>query len=636
MSGVTVLFARGGNGVNRSELEVMLDRIDHRGPDGRSAWCDGRVGLGHQQLASTPQAVYDDQPYRDGGLVVTADARLDNRPELFDRLAVEGAPETVPDSQLLLDAYRAWGERCVEEFAGAYSFVIYDEDRERLFCARDHFGVKPFYYHVDEDLFAVASEKKALLSLPSVPGAVDEMKIGDFLVDYYEDRARSFFQSIKRLPPASAITVEPTATNKTQYWDLDPTRRVTLESDAAYERRFRELFERAVRSRLRTKGRVGAALSGGMDSSSITVVARDLLPDSQPLQTFSNVFDDAPSSDEREFIETVTTRDGIESHYVFLDDVGALVDEQQLRTYFDKPPHNTMHFGAWERTKRAAEVDVDAVLGGALGDSAIGYGLGLLPQLLWTGRWRYLYSELRAMSDVVNAPAKEMFVRHALSDVVPYRVGRLRRRLNGDPVGTEAANPTLDHEFVKRTGLGERYVPPGARGAAVTPRSRRRQRRSLLTGKNATNFEAIDLIHAAFGIEPRFPFADKRLVEYSLAIPPSQQFSDGWTRSIGRRALDDLLPDKIQWRPWKTFLNEAFWNALSRERSRLNSLVDDPAPVGEYLDDTALRASHQRFEEDPQSRDARALWRALALSVWLDEYGSATDCESRTRIGQIK
>jgi len=284
-----------------------------------------------------------------------------------------------------------------------------------------------------------------------------------------------------------------------------------------------------------------------------------------------------------------------------------------------------MHFAVWERTKRAADAGMTAVLDGALGDSATGYGLGLLPELLRTGRWQHLYRELNAMAEVVDAPVRHLFARHVLSAFVPDRVTQFRRRLRGDPPPLDADNPTLNPSFVERAGLRARHRDDRRQNILFAPRARTLQRQSLLTGRNTTNFEALDLIHAAFGIEPRYPFTDVRLVEFSLAIPPTQQFADGYTRSIIRRALADLLPETVQWRPWKTPVNEAFWNALGRER-RLNDIDNPNTVLAEYLDIDALAAARDRFEADPTSKDARALWRALSLSVWLDEYHpSASD-----------
>ena len=622
MSGFVSLFDRTESGVSRKQLQNMNHAIRHRGPDGGGMWCDAHIGLGHQQLQSTPESRFDSQPRRENGLTLTGDIRIDNRSELLKHLSVSERPEKVPDSQLLLDAYREWGTGCIGHIYGAFAFAIWDDDESQLFMARDRLGVKPLYYHLSPDAFAAASEKKGLLTLSSVSGAIDETKIGDFLIAMYEDRERTFFQSIARLPPAHTMVVDSTEMELSQYWDLDPTRTISMNSDAAYERRFRELFEQAVKACLRTNVSVGTSLSGGIDSSSVTVVARELLPETETLHTFSNVYDDAPSSDEREFIESVVKREGIESHYVFPEQTRGLLDIDEMETYLDQPPHNTMHFAVRGRTRRAAENDVGVVLGGEIGDSAIGYGLGVLPELFWTGRWPQLYAELRSMADILDAPVKHLFKRHVLTTLIPEPVGRWRKKLSNQYQPLAEENPTLNPQFVERIGLLDRYESQRASGSSVMPRARRLQRRSLLTGRNTTNFEVLDLIHAACGVEPRYPFADARLLEFSLAIPATQQFSDGWTRSIVRRSLGDRLPEEVQWRPWKTSVSEAFWNALSEENDRIAELCDNSTWQPQYIDSEALKASHSDFQEEPASQDARALWRALSLSLWLEEYGS--------------
>ena len=631
MSGIVALFERTGGRVGRGELRAMLDRMAHRGPDGRGSWIDGPACLGHQSLAATPQAVDDDQPRSTDGTVLTADLRLDNRPALVDRLPVRG-PE-VPDSDLLLAAYERWGSGCVDELVGAFAFAVWDANREALFCARDHFGVKPLYYSLTDEYVAVASEPKSLLALSRVDGSVDDGKIGEFLTGVHGDTERTVYEGIRRLPPAHAMVVESDGDRKWRYWDLDPTRTVELETDAAYERRFRDLFEQAVRSRLRTNGTVGTSLSGGLDSSSVTVVAREQLPASEPLHTFSNVFDEAPSSDEREFIETVTDRDGIEPHYVFLDDVGTLVDDPAVQRHLDVPPHNTMHFGAWELAARAESEDVGVLLEGALGDSAVDYGLGLLAEWFRTGRWLRLARELRAMGEVAGAPARHLFVRHAVSPLVPDRFDRLRRRLRGQPILEAERNPALAQAFVERTDLRRRVRELTADGPAYRESGRRRQYRSIKSGLLTATFETNDLIAAAHGFEPRHPFADKRLVEFSLAIPPSQKLMDGWTRSILRRALADSLPEKIRRRPWKTQMNEAFTNALLTDRGRIGRLLDDPGPLAEYFDIDRLRTMYESLGDGATTRDRRTLWRALSLYEWFEAGGPErpTTSENKNR-----
>lgn len=620
MSGVVCVFDRTGGGLASEALPAAVDAIDHRGPDGRGEWTDGHVGIGHQQLRTTPESAFASQPEHEAGFVLAADARLDNRPELLEALSITEPPERVPDSQLLLAAYREWGEACVDRVLGAFAFVVWDADAGTIFCARDHLGVKPLYYHIDDDLFAVASAPKALLSIPGVSMDISDVAVGDFLLHRFEEQTTSYFESIRRLPPAHAMFVENDAERRRRYWDLDATRTVTLDSDAAYERRFRELFERAVERRLRSEGPVGADLSGGLDSSSIAVTARALLQRSEPLYTFSDVYDEASSSDEREFIETVTRRDGIISEYIFLDDAGIVVDADDVQRYLDHPPHDTTHFGKWERAKRVSDTGVRVQLKGELGDETVSHGLAYLPELLKTGRWLRLHRELSALSEAVGTPERRLLRGNAVAPLVPTRARRLARRVRGEPVLTERANPTLDPGFVRDCDLRERYRSLEPVVPLLDQSARYQQRQSLLSGRLTATFETVDQISAAFGVEPRYPFADVRLVEFCLAIPPSQQLSDGWTRSIIRRSLGDLLPDKIQWRPWKAMPGEAFNNALRNDDRQIQELLREPGPLARYLDVEALEASYERFADTGGGVDSLALRKALALSVWLQEH----------------
>lgn len=628
MSGLVAVLDRDGGSVDRDRLRAALDRIDHRGPDGRGAWRDGPVGLGHQQLRSTPEARVDDQPHRDGDLVVTGDTRLDNRDELFRALDVPSGGEPTPDSHLLLDAYREWGTACVDHLVGAFAFAVWDGAAGRLFCARDHFGVKPLYYHRSADVFAAASEIKSVLAEPSVPRSLDETRVGDVLVGLFGDKTNTTYESVRRLPPAHATVVDADGAETWQYWDLDPTRTVSLDSDAAYERRFRELFERAVADRLRTPDPVGVTLSGGMDSSSVTVMARDRLPADRPLHTFSWAFDDAPESDEREYVEPVVARDGITPHDVSTNDAEALGDADEVFRYFDEPPHNPMHFAWWETLDRASTVGVGTLLTGALGDSAVSYGLGLFPDLFRAGRLGTLYGQLGALSDRRGASVPTLFKRLVVLPMVPDPVLRRIRALRGQRVLEDRWNPTLDPAFVDRTGLRARHRDAHEDWDTFRQTARRQQYESVTQGLSVAELEEIDLRAAAFGVEPRHPFADKRLVEFSLATPAAQQFSDGFTRSMVRRSLDDLLPEKVRTRLGKTSVSEGFWRALAREDDRLRAMLDRPGRLAEFVDLDALRAAYDRFAADDAETDhheARALWRALSLWEWL----ARTEFEAR-------
>ncbi len=622
MSGFVALFNRGGNDIARGNLLSMLDSIEHRGPDGRGVWMDNAIGLGHQQLQSTPESRFDNQPYRDDGLVVVSDARLDNREELLTQFDPQNETHTIPDSQLLVSAYRKWGTNCVDHLIGAFAFVVWDEEAQTVYCARDHMGVKPMYWYRDEEFFAVGSEVKALLTQPFIKKELDEVKVGDFFVGRFGDKKNTYYKNINRLSPAHAMTVASDSSETWQYWDLDPSRTIELESDAAYERRFRELFQQAVECRLRTPDPVGTTFSGGMDSSSIAVMARDLLPSEEPLHTFSWVFDEASDSDEREYIESLVDRDGIVPHYLFLDDVGVLVDSGEVFQYLDEPAFNAMHYGWWEQSKAAADTGVGVLLDGAMGDSATSYGFGLLPELLRTGRvWR-LKTEIQGLADNWNSSRYQLFKRKALAPLVPDPVRRKRKQFRGDPVLESKRAPALNPEFVEEIGLRSRHKRLYEDWSLFGETARQQQYNSLTMGSTVANFETINARHSRFGIEPRHPFTDKRLLEFSLAIPASQQLSNGYTRSIIRRSLSDLLPKKIKERKWKTNVSEAFWLALSVDIDRFEEIFTDPGYLSRCLDMSQIQTAYDEFQVDgdQDNHEARSLWKALSLWLWLQHH----------------
>ena len=186
MSGIVGLVTRGGEPVKRLELEGMLTSLAHRGPDGTGVWCEGPAGLGHLMLWTTPESLLERLPLVSPGghLVLTADARIDNRADLIRTLALGGRPaEALTDSHLILAAYEKWGERCPEHLLGDFAFALWDARQHRLFCARDHMGVKPLYYYKSPRLFACASELKALFYLPEVPRRVNDMRVVDHLIE---------------------------------------------------------------------------------------------------------------------------------------------------------------------------------------------------------------------------------------------------------------------------------------------------------------------------------------------------------------------------------------------------------------------------------------------------------------------
>ena len=315
MSAIAGVFSRQGAPRRPGEVDGMLSVMASRGPDGSQTWSNDAVVLGHGALHATPEAVGEVMPLVDRatGNVIVADVRLDNRGELIDALGIDGPAAEIGDGRLLLDAYREWGEDCVDHLLGDFAFAIWDERRQQLFLARDHFGAKPLTYHCSEHLLALASDSRSVIGLEDVPVDVNRDRVFDFLVDEPEwiDTTSTFFAEVLRLPPAHVLTVTASDQRLRRYWHLPEPEMLRLRSDEEYEEATREVLDLAVRCRLRGRDDVGVVLSGGIDSSSIAATARS----QGRVRSYSAVWDPDDTT-ETAFIRATASRLSIDAHFV--------------------------------------------------------------------------------------------------------------------------------------------------------------------------------------------------------------------------------------------------------------------------------------------------------------------------------
>ena len=198
MSGIAGILEFDGKQVSHDELSRMVQALAHRGPDAQMAWSSGNIGLVHCMLHSTPESLNEIFPTELNGLHITADARIDNRNELILALASDRTiGKATPDSALILHAYLAWGEECVDRLLGDFAFAIWDPAKHQLFCARDHFGVKPFYYSRENGKrFVFSSSIRALESISGAGYEIDEHKVVDYILQEFKDKARTFYSCL--------------------------------------------------------------------------------------------------------------------------------------------------------------------------------------------------------------------------------------------------------------------------------------------------------------------------------------------------------------------------------------------------------------------------------------------------------
>ncbi len=666
MSGIVGLYYLNNRPLESLHLERMATSIAHRGPDEAGTWQRGPVGLGQRMLWTTPESLDEKLPLAayNNNLAITADARIDNRAELITRLELNDCPAAdIADSHLILAAYEKWGDHCPEHLAGDFAFAIWDNRRQSLFCARDHFGIKPFYYYQSEQLFAFGSEIKALLTLPDITPRLNELMVGYHLAAVVGDNAVTFYQDIFRLPPRHSLTITPEGAQLQPYWTPDPSRELRLGSDEEYAEAFREIFREAVTCRLRSAYPLGSELSGGLDSSSVTCMARKVMMEQgnqQPLHVFSAVNKDIPEADESEFINAVLAQGNMKPHTVYLDNISPLADMERVFWKGDETFTTPTVYIPWELCRQAQAQGVRVLLSGLDGDTLVSHGWEYLIDLARTARWDDFARETKAIDKHQHLPNKELLLidygfpyltemarkgrliafmqgvnglskhfnigrrglvrTYGLKPLAPAPIKRAWQALRGRSQPAQNGNSFINPDFARRIALDEHLASIAYTQSDLQPTARAEQSQAFISDVLPYMFEWSNRTRSTFSIEDRHPFADKRLAEFCLALPPEQKLHQGWTRLIMRRGMEGILPEKIQWRPGKTASSLPFINGFSDIAEGLleDVIVKEQAQLQAYVNIDPLRRLYNRFlARKATEADIMQIWQATTLALWL-------------------
>jgi asparagine synthase (glutamine-hydrolysing) len=612
MSGIGGVVRLDGAPVSRGAIESLANAVAHRGRDGQGVWSDTHAALVHAMLHTTPESVTEPQPFVEGELVITADVRLDDRA----RLLAELAPPKSGDAALIAAAYRRWGAGCVGHLEGDFAFAIWDAREQTLFCARDPFGVKSLVYaHVPGTLFAFGSVARVVLALEEVPRAVDETRIADYLAIHFADVERTFHEALRRLPGGCTLTLRDGGIDIQRYWSPESVRPLRLKSDAEYAEGFLEHFNRAVHDRMRVvrPSELGSMLSGGLDSTFISCVARNASPD--PLPVFSWIFSDAMEADEREYQQAVLATGGFRPVTLDSKELAASpwCDLDSLLP--DGPPYAPNYYLNAIAGSVGRDIGVTTFLDGLGGDSTISRGAARFTELFVRARPFTLARELRALGrrrgDEKSLP--RLFLANVAAPLMPPSLLQFALRLRGRAASGDPGLKLLHPRLAKLSGATRRRE----RLVVTTRQEHLAQFRAPLL---AEGLELFDRVMAAAGAEGRYPFFDRRLAEYCIALPGEQKFANGYDRIVARRAMEGIVPPAVQWRGGKGAPGLHVIEALRADRPRLDAIFfRDPSALAPYVDvDTLRRAYMELFSGRPiDFRTAIRLWSAATLGQWL-------------------
>jgi asparagine synthase (glutamine-hydrolysing) len=619
MSAICGIYFSDGRTVSSAELEEMIHSMRHRGPDRCNTFIQGNIGLCQAMLCTTPESLEEDQPYTEGHLTVVADARIDNREHLLKKLDL--SPDT-PDCRIILSAYRCWAEHCPEELLGDYAFAIWDEKKNRLFCARDHMGVRPLYYYRNlnpgKETFAFSSEIKALLQLPEVSKVINEDMVANYLATTFDYREITIYKEIKRLPAAHSLMLPG---QPVRYWRLDPTKRIRFSSDEEYAREFLKIFREAVLCRTRSAFPVGSTLSGGLDSSSVSCLASLALSgQGKILHTFSAIFPDAPECDETPYIREVLSKGNMEPHFIRADRVSPFCDIDRIFEELDEPYWMPNLF--WKRAvcQAAGQTNIRVLLDGFDGDTVISHGLFLLEEMFKSVNWINLWRELNALEKTLKIAPEKLIWSRCMAPLAPAWFARIYKKLRKH-TAYDYAKPYFNQDFAQRINLKKRldvqYIIPKT--------SQEDMRMTLEDGFLQYLLEAADQIAGAFSVQYGHPFFDKRVVEFSLALPSDQRLRRGYSRWIMRQALKGILPEKVRMRGDKADLSSNFDQRLiSIDGDILRNLASrNDHEVWEYACFDKFTKLYEQMLSEPLKGDTMPLWAVANLAQWLNRWKRA-------------
>src|ERR671928_65815 len=520
----------------------MAAELDHRGPDGSGSFAAEGVALGFRRLAIIDLSDAGNQPFasEDGALRLVHNGEVYNYRELRRELEAHGHRfRSATDTEVILAAYREWGERCVERFNGMWAFALWDGPRRRLFASRDRFGVKPFYYSLDGDRLAFASEPRAFRADPQTRLEPNPRAVREYLEQAYLDHTEeTFFAGIRKLPPAPSLVFEGGGLRLRRFWRLEPHDPPPGDPAEAV----RELFLDSVRLRLRSDVPLGTALSGGIDSSAIAVCVDHLLRTEAEnavavgarQRTFTAYFE-VPGFDERPYAEAVVERTRAEPHWISFSDEELVADLPRIVEAQGEPFGSTSICAGWYVMREAKRAGLTVMLDGQGGDEVLaGYRTHLgfrLADLLAQRRFAEPRAEIGSFRRVHGTAALATAIGRPFAPEALTRLVRSR---------TRGAGP-LVHPDLRGLPHSE-----GGNGSAFPDRLRRHQELILTRRGLPELLRYEDRNSMAHSLEARVPFLDYRLVELCFSLPGGELVGGGQTKAVLRRALADLLPSVVR------------------------------------------------------------------------------------------
>lgn len=616
-------FIGNGNFDRQTTMENMLNSIGHRGPDDRATFTASTLPLvfGHVRL-SIIDIKHGKQPMtsKDGRYTMVFNGEIYNYLELRQQLVQRGCQlDTFSDTEVLLHLFIHHGKTMLNDLNGMFAFAVYDNVEETVFMARDHFGVKPFYYYHDNETFAFASEIKALLKHPNIAASRNEKGLYEYLTFQMVLDEDTLFKGIKKLEPAHYLILkEGKVIEHEEYWKINYNNIDENKSEEEFADELLLLLQNSLSIQTRSDVPLGAYLSGGIDSSVVATLASKNYYSN--IDTFTGGFNISPEYDESRYAEIVS-KDISSNHHMIYPEAKDFMDTfEKLVYHMDEPAAGPGLFPQYMVSKLASE-HVKVVLGGQGGDEIFGgytrYAVAYLEQCLKGAIFETQEegNHVVTLSSIIdNLPSlrgyfpmiKNQFAK-GLFEPMDKRYYRLIDR-----------SPSLDKwyesDFLK--GRNEEVIFnkfSNVFNNPDTPSYFNKMTYYDLKTLLPSLLQVEDRMSMAVSVESRVPLLDRRIVELSAKMPPTMKFAQGKTKHMLIKSVQNVLPKQIIDRKDKmgfpTPLNE--WVAGPMKEYVLDILTSQKARERGLYKTNDIE---KQLSENPKfSRD---LWGILNLEIW--------------------
>lgn len=623
MSGFYGIINVAGQTVAPKQLSLMADILQHRALDGQFVYQSANVGMGYLHTRIFPQSAYERLPLQHQQCVLTGDIRLYNRAELCKQLAISASEQaTIPDSFLVIKSYEQWGKSCPTYLNGDFAFVIWDERRQEVFCAKSHTGICPFYYTFINGQFIFANELNAILSITTPP--LNEARLKDYYLGIHEGKQHeeTVHQNIFRLLSARTLTVTSQGVEVSErYWRLQPSHPIRYKKDEDYLSAFRELLTQSIRCRIPEEYKVGATLSGGLDSSGIVgIAAQELAKEQRTLYGASSVTPpgyQGITQDEKPYLRLMTQQyTNLENEEINTTAYSIFGSVEEATRKIALPLSVNYYVDA-ALSENLQGRGVRVVLAGVPGDVAVSYkGIQGFDSLLRQGKL------------ITLAAWGTNYLKHYPQSSLRFWLGLVYRQF----FSKKAAPPSFAVQQLQklyRSLFDEAFLPTSVIEAHfnsienTTPRNTyERMMQPFNADFGIASWEAIECFWAHRGIVQLLPYADIRLLEFLINIPEHLFVYKGWNRGLYRHALQDILPPAICWRTDKGIYANDYIDKLQVELVELQNLVAElNVPTYSFLPNVKELFEHINLQP---VRNRKEVTPALSVSLFLTHYALFT------------